>query len=384
MRVLLAAGGTGGHLRPAVATAEALRRARADVEVVFLTAGRAAGERFFDDGESRREPLFPERAGYPAKTDLRAWNAAFGRARHVIRSFKPDVIAGFGSYPTALAGAAGLGSAGGAITRLLAKRPGGPPLVLLDQNAVAGKAVRVLAPVARKILLSFEAARAGLDDRRAEILVTGNPLPHDFTHGPDVPPDPARHGLAPGRLTIVCLGGSQGARAVNEMVLQARGALAARCPGVQVLLLTGEGEHATVRSRLDATSSDPSLAPVTALPFTTRMKEVYSLADIVVARAGGTTLAELAIIGRPLVLIPYPHSKDRHQFANASAFEEVGAARTVQQGEGAADRLVSAMAGWLDDESARAAAGAGARELGHPDAAERCAREILSAAEAGQ
>ncbi len=381
MRVLLAAGGTGGHLRPAVATAEAILRARPDAEIVFLTAGRKVGERFFEGVDARREPLFAGREGYPAKRDLPAWSRAFARAREVGRRLAPDVVAGFGSYPTALAGLAGLGPAPIAVGRLLLRRRAGPPLVLLDQNATAGKAVRTLAPIARKILLSFEAARADVDGLGAEVIVTGNPLPRAFTHG-DVPRrDPAAWGLRADRPTVVCLGGSQGARAVNEMILAARGAVAAACPHAQIVLLTGEGEHDAVRRALAGEEGGEEGATIVAVPFETRMKELYAIADVVVARAGGTTLAELAILGRPLVLVPYPHSKDRHQFANARVFEEAGAARVVEQGEGAAERLAAALTAWLGDAAARDAAAEAARGLGAPDAAERCAAEILAAAE---
>ncbi|MFH0945217.1 MAG: UDP-N-acetylglucosamine--N-acetylmuramyl-(pentapeptide) pyrophosphoryl-undecaprenol N-acetylglucosamine transferase [Planctomycetota bacterium] len=378
MRMLLAAGGTGGHLRPAISTAHALVRLEPSVKLLFLTAGRPVAERFLDGEPFAREALFPGRPSAPKRRDLFAWWGAYRRACALIREFDPDVVVGFGGYPTAVAGAASLAGATGPLGVLWRLMTGHSlrPLILLEQNAKPGLAVRVLARCARFVLLSMRLPREELPDRTS-VVVTGNPLPREFERPDKVEVDPRDFGLEPGRPILVVLGGSQGARGVNRMVLAARRRLAEAHPELQILLITGDGDFAEVQ---EALRHDPAPRTV-AVPFETRMLEAYTLADVVVARAGGTTLAELAVVGRPMVLVPYPHHRDGHQFANAEVFERVGAARVVPEGPGAADRLADEIGRWLQDGASRREAGDCARRLGFPDAAERCAELILNSCE---
>ena len=352
---------------------------RPDAEIAFLTAGRSVGEHFFAGTDWPRHPLFPGEKAYPKRADVATWLGAFARARTVLSDFRPDVVAGFGSYPTALAAVARLGPLPLAVPRFLVRSRRGPPLVLLEQNAIPGRSVRWLAPAAEKVLLAFEVAAVELP-RVREAVVTGNPLPRAFTHGETPPFDVARYGLTAGRPTIVGLGGSQGARGVNEMILAARGELGTRWPDAQVLLLTGEGEHDAVRQAVDQSTG----VPIALIPFSHEMKAIYAFADVIVARAGGTTLAELAIVGRPAALVPYPYAADDHQTANARVFEQAGAARIVAQGDAAPQRLLDAIAPWMDDAAARTTAGDAARAMGRSDAAARCAAELVAAAEAAR
>lgn len=388
MRILIAAGGTGGHLQPALATADRLRVLQPDVSVLFLSTGRTLGETFFEGTTYGREPLFPGLEHAPRRFALATWLAGLSRARAVVRDFEPDVVAGFGGYPTLLAAVAALGGAAAGGLRLLLGRggrarragdaigpPAVPPLVLLEQNAVAGGAVRVLSGVAEKILLSFDAARSSLP-ASARVALTGNPLTAEFEAEPPAV-DPAAFGLARGKQTIAVLGGSQGARGVNHAVLGARAAWRARHPEVQLYLVSGALDHADVTA---AIAAEPEPATVV-VPFERRMRALYEIADVVVARGGGTTLAEVARVGRPAVLVPYPHHRDGHQFANAALFESAGAARVVREGADASLRLGEAVSAYLGDEAERRRAGACARSLGRAGAADACARQILAVAQ---
>ncbi len=374
-RVLIAAGGTGGHLRPALSCAEAVVRAEPAAAIHFATAGRPLDERFLGGRGFGITPLFPRLQRAPRKTELGAYAAAFFAARRLVRDFEPDVVVGAGGYVTLAAGLAALGAAPTAFLRAAAGLRGPLPLVLLEQNALPGGAVRVLARSAAVILLAVDDARAHC--RGARCVVTGNPLAPEFSV--DVAADPAQFGLAHGKKTIVVLGGSQGARGVNEMMIAARRAFAAR-RDVQILHVAGDADVESVRAAVHA---EPEPATIV-VPFETRMRQAYEVADVVVARSGGTTLAELAAVGRPSVLVPYPHHKDGHQFANAAVFERAAAARVVPEGAGAADRLVAELLRFLDDPSAARSAAAAARSLGPRDAADRAAREILAAARAGR
>ncbi len=375
LRVLFAAGGTGGHLVPALAAADALVTLRPDAECLFLTSGRGVDDRFFERSTLRRESLFPSLDTAPSKRDVAAWIGAFRRARRTIVAFDPDVIVGVGGYPTGIAGTASLGGGIVGPLRVLLGRPRSrPKLVLLEQNAVAGRAVRLLGRVASRILWALPIASDERFAGKSEWI--GNPLPRSFS----VPPPPidfASFGLEPGRPTLVCLGGSQGARAVNRLVLAARERLGRQVDGLQILLVTGDKEAAGVRAALVGANRPRTVVAA----FVDRMRELYEVADVIVARAGGTTLSEVAIAGRPLVLVPYPHHRDRHQFENANVFARVGAASIVEEGQGDVDRFVEAVGRWFADAEARGSAADAARAIGRADAARRCAERILEVAE---
>ncbi len=374
-RVLIAAGGTGGHLRPALSCAEAIVRAEPAASIHFATAGRPLDERFLGGRGFGLTPLFPSLTRAPKRTELGAYAKAFSIARALLRDFEPDVVVGCGGYVTLAAGLATLGSAPVAFARAAFGLRGRTPLVLLEQNALPGGAVRVLARSASAVLLTFDAAAAHC--RGARTVLTGNPLAPEFASEPAAATcDPAQFGLAPGRPTLVVLGGSQGARGVNEMVLGARRTLAERRPDLQILHVAGDADFENVRA---AVSSAPEPRTVV-VPFETRMRAAYEIADVVVARAGGTTLAEVAAVGRPAILVPYPHHKDGHQFANAAVFERAGAARVVAEAEGAAERLAAEVTRYLEDKTVHAEAVRAARALGPRDAADRAASEILTIA----
>lgn len=367
-RVLIAAGGTGGHVHPALATAQALLRLDPTVQIKFMTSGQRSGERALEASSFPCEPLFPGRSHAPGRWNVPAYAGAAWRARRVVTDFRPDVIAGFGGYLTLCAGIAALGPLPVALLRLAFGGRADPPLVLFEQNVRVGKAVSWLKDAASHIALAFPILDPEcLPSGRAS--VEGNPLRESFDA--DTAVDAPAFGLEPGRPTVVAVGGSQGARGVNRMVLGMRAELARRCPGVQILMLTGDVDHAAVVDEL-ARSPEPHTV---AVPFESRMNDVYRLADVVVARAGATTLSEVARIGKPLALVPYPYG-DGHQFDNARLFERVGGAVIVEEGEGAAVRLLHAVARWLADPAARAAAAEKARSLHRADAATRCAQLV--------
>lgn len=375
VRIAVAAGGTGGHVRPALAVAEAVVARSPGAELLFLTDGRRVAERFFAGVSEPRVALFDEAAGAPRARDLPAWWRAFGRARRALRAFRPDVLIGAGGYPTFVAGLAALGPLPIAALRVARGRAAEwPRFVLLEQNALPGRAVRRLARSATAVLLALPEA-AGVLPPGTPLHVIGNPLPATFLAAPEVA-DRAAFGLAAAGRVLVGLGGSQGARGLNRMLLAARPLLAARHPDLQILLLAGEGEADGVRAEVATTPGPPTVV----LSFETRMRQVYALADVVVARAGGTTLAELAVAGRAAVLVPYPYG-DRHQFANARVFEAAGAAQIVPEGEDGPARLAAALAGWLGDGAALSTAAAAAAGLARPDAAQRAADLILALVE---
>ena len=362
MRVLIAAGGTAGHVFPALAVAR--RLATDGHEVRF--AGTADGQ------EARLIPAagFPfvgiEASPFVRAFSFRALAAPVTAVRSVGRSRGPvagaDVVLGMGGYvsvPIALAA--------------LRERT---PLVLHEQNAVPGLANRLLSRPARTVALAFIEAARLLPDR-TRTVVTGNPVREAVL---EVRSDRERlakeayrtFGFDPARRTVVIFGGSQGALHLDRAVADAVPRLGE--DGVQFLLLTGPAHEASVRAALGATS-----APVHVLPFLERMELAYAIADLVVARAGATTLAEISVCGIASILVPYPYATGRHQDANARALERAGGATVLLDDEldGAvlAERIRSLLA---DDERLRGM-GEHARSWSKPEAADALARAVVGA-----
>ncbi|RMD80254.1 MAG: undecaprenyldiphospho-muramoylpentapeptide beta-N-acetylglucosaminyltransferase, partial [Gammaproteobacteria bacterium] len=283
--------------------------------------------------------------------------AAVARALGVLRRRRPQVVLGMGGYVSA---------PGALAARLL-----GLPLVIHEQNAVAGLANRLLAPLARQVLTAFPGV---LGARGARL--TGNPVRPEIAA---LPPPEARLGEGRGPTRVLVLGGSQGARALDE-------ALPRALAGAPVTV-----RHQCGRGREEAVQRAYREAGVEARvqPFIEDMAEAYGWAELAVARSGALTVAELAAAGLGAVLVPYPHAVDGHQRRNAAYLEEAGAARVVEQapGEGApAEALGEALRGALGPLLGPAAAGRrlamarAARALARPRAAEAVAEACLEAA----
>jgi UDP-N-acetylglucosamine--N-acetylmuramyl-(pentapeptide) pyrophosphoryl-undecaprenol N-acetylglucosamine transferase len=249
------------------------------------------------------------------------------------------------------------------------------PVFAAEQNTVAGVATRWNARFARRVFLAYEEARAGLF-ARADAVVTGNPVRPEILAG-DRDRAIRRHELDSRRRTILVVGGSQGARTMNRIV---REALERWEPGdgVQVLFQTGEADWEAVRESCSRIA--PLVAPV---PFLTDMGDAYGAADLVVCRAGASTLAEITALGIPSILIPFPSATDRHQSKNAAVLADRGAALCFEEKDLTPEMLLRAMQGLLGDETRRREMGRRAREIGRPDAARRIVDEILAVAGKG-
>jgi UDP-N-acetylglucosamine--N-acetylmuramyl-(pentapeptide) pyrophosphoryl-undecaprenol N-acetylglucosamine transferase len=361
MKVLVAGGGTAGHVFPALALASRLASDGHEVRFAGTTSGQesrlvpAAGFRF-EPIEAR-----PLERRVSARSVTGAWTAV--RSVGVCRPMVAwaDVVVGMGGYvsvPVALA-------------TLRSRRP----LVLHEQNAVPGLANRVLARPARTVALAFAEARRALP-RRARTVVTGNPVREEIAA---VPRDRERLraeawgalDLSEGPRTIVAFGGSQGALHLNRAVTDALRRLDLR--DLQVLLLSGPAHPEAVRSAL------PPGRPIRVLGFLERMELAYAVADLVIARAGATTIAEIAVCGIPSLLIPYPYATGRHQEANARALQRAGGA-TMLLDEELDGGVLAERVGWLlADPDRLRRMGERARAWSRPHAAESLARAVVGA-----
>jgi UDP-N-acetylglucosamine--N-acetylmuramyl-(pentapeptide) pyrophosphoryl-undecaprenol N-acetylglucosamine transferase len=282
-----------------------------------------------------------------------------GRVLHIVRRFRPHVVVGLGGHNCVVPALMG---------RLL-----GICTVLFESNAIPGRAVRLLAPLADCVALQWAQAATGL--RAQRVLLAGNPVRARLF---GVPQEAARRrlGLAPGKQTLLVMGGSQGALALNQVLYATLESVRARGVDLQVVHLTGVA-HLPAALEWREARGFPSYR---AIGFTDRMEDAYGAADFVVARAGGSTLAELTALGLPAILVPYPHHADGHQRANAAVLAEAGAALTIQQSELNERRLAAAVAALAVDERLRRRMAECARRMGRPEAALAVASELAAMA----
>jgi UDP-N-acetylglucosamine--N-acetylmuramyl-(pentapeptide) pyrophosphoryl-undecaprenol N-acetylglucosamine transferase len=365
VRVLIAAGGTAGHISPALALAVELAGSDADVRVAGAPDGQEA--RLVPAAGFAFDPI-------PAAPFVRGLSARNLRAPAVVaRSMRlaravvetADVVVGMGGYVSVPVAAAAL----------RARRP----LVLHEQNAVPGLANRLFARPARTVALSFADTASHLP-RRARTVVTGNPVRASIVAVRAERDRLAKEALdalelEPGRRTVLVFGGSQGARRIDRAASDAVRELADR-EDLQLVIVTGPAHLELVR---DAIPPGIELL-VRAFPFLDRIDLAYAVADLVVCRAGASTVAEVAVCGLPSLLIPYPYATAHHQDANARALVRAGAAGVVADDALTGSLLAARIRELLSDEARLVAMGERAAEWSRPAAAEELARVVAEAA----
>ena len=275
------------------------------------------------------------------------------QARQVIKAYQPDVILALGNYLSLSAGLAGYLS--------------GIPLVLHEQNCLPGKANRMLAKFAARICVSFPESGEYLPQFKNKIVVTGNPLRQEMLGSRPAALYNSSH------YRILIFGGSQGAHSINLAMIEALDFLEGIRREVQLIHLTGKADQEMVEKGYQEKNFE-----VTIYSYQNEMQNVYNQADLVIARAGALTLAELAYYGLPSILIPYPHSAEDHQLINARIFEQAGAARIIDQSELTGKRLAEELNGLFKDKKYLGIMGKKAAAMAQPDAAEAIVKVIRS------
>jgi UDP-N-acetylglucosamine--N-acetylmuramyl-(pentapeptide) pyrophosphoryl-undecaprenol N-acetylglucosamine transferase len=349
--VLLAAGGTGGHLQPALAVA-AEAQARGARVVVVTTPSQV--ERVSE--QYRTFAL--ELKGFERRVDVRAYlrtfkllGAAVPRVRRILREARPDVAVGGGGF------------ASGPVVAVAAAS--GVPGLALEADAHLGVANKLLRPFVKRFCLSFPIE--GLEPPR--YVVTGRPLSPrqlDSTAGQGR----EAFGLAPGLPVVLAFGGSQGAQSINRACVEAFGGTAL---AFQLVHVCGPKNEQRVRADLEARGE--RFERYHLVPYTDRLAAAMAAADLVVARSGGS-VAELAALGKPAILVPYPYATADHQRKNAREMVAGGAALLVDDAELSGDMLARLVADLLGDRERLAAMAAASAELGRPDAAQRVTDQI--------
>ena len=374
--ILIAGGGTGGHLYPGIAVARELMTRSPGAVVTFV--GTAAGI------ESRVVPRegfaldVIRSAGLKGKSaqslarGIALLPVSASDAWGVITRRRPAVVIGVGGYSS------------GPIVLLSALR--GIPTLLMEQNAMPGVTNRMLAPVVDAAAVTYEESVRFFGSKA---FVSGNPVRPEF-YRDDVSQQGIRgqvdpvveeegaHGIEhspPGAARVLVFGGSQGAHAINMAMVEAAARLAAGAPRVAVTHQTGERDLEMVRDGYRRAGLEARVEP-----FLFAMDREMKAADLVICRAGATTLAELTAAGKPSILVPLPTATDDHQRRNALALVKQGAAKLVEQRELSGDRLAAEIHGLAGDEALRQRLANAARQMARPDAARVIVDRVLALA----
>lgn len=354
-RILISGGGTGGHIFPALSIANALKK-RLNAEILFVGAENRM--------EMERVPAAGYRieglpvAGFDRKKLWRNFGVllklrrSLAMARKIVKDFKPDIAIGVGGYcsgPT-----------------LKAAQKAGIPTLIQEQNSYAGVTNKLLAAKADKICVAYDGMERFFP--AASIVKTGNPVRKDLTErSKDKIEAAASFGLNPDRPTLLVIGGSLGARTLNESLEAGLQRLTEA--GIQVIWQTGKnfGDRAKKVAK--------GIKGTVVTQFITDMAAAYAAADVVVSRAGAGSISELEILGKPCILVPSPNVSEDHQTKNAKALADVGAAILIPDNE-AADKLIDNVIGLMSDKEKRNEMSKKISELAIPNSDEIIADEV--------
>lgn len=357
LRLLLTGGGTGGHLFPAVAVAEKVKALLPGSKILFIGTRRRL------DRDSLKRYGFTVKTihsyGLKGKSVLELIKALLVMPLSLLESwyhilrFRPDVVMGVGGYVTGPVVAA---------SWIL-----GRPTLIHEQNSVPGLANRLLGRFVRRICLSLPQSGAFFPAEKS--VLTGNPVRTAIIESASAPRN--RHH----RKTLLVLGGSQGARKLNQLIVEAISANRKEFFTIEVIHQTGKDDEQTVRDAYRDIGIDHQVSG-----FFSDMAEQYRRADLVVSRSGATTLAEIGVMGLPAILIPYPFAADNHQQKNASWYTESGAAVSFGENDLSSEQLAESVLAIVHDEARLARMSAAMKKLGSTDAADRIVSLCLNLA----
>ena len=346
MRAVLAGGGTGGHVIPALAIARELKEAHG-AEILFVGTSRGIETRLVPAAGFKLELVEVgalKGVGLVTRLGtLLGLPRAVVRSSRMLREFQANVVIGVGGYASGPA--------------MLAAVLGHIPTLAFESNVVPGFANRIIANSVTAAAVHFEETAHYF--RNA--LVTGVPVRKEFFNLP-----PRAAGSPP---TLLVFGGSQGASALNRAVTASLGPLRAAVPGLRIIHQTGPRDLEQVQAAYREAGMDSQVSA-----FIDQMPEAFAAADLLLCRAGASTVAEVTAAGKPAIFVPFPRSADHHQLRNAEALAKARAGELIPEAELTPERLSSSVGALLTDAVRLQALGAAARKLAHPDAAHRIAQ----------
>jgi UDP-N-acetylglucosamine--N-acetylmuramyl-(pentapeptide) pyrophosphoryl-undecaprenol N-acetylglucosamine transferase len=355
---MIAGGGTGGHIIPALSIGEALRQRNPDTELIFLGSDRGLERETIGRAGYRLEEFslrgLPTRINFSSIRASWAMFKAYRRIRKLISEWKPDVMVGTGGYVT--------------VPGAFAAKASRIPIVLQEQNSIPGRANRLLSRFASEVHIHFTESRRYFK-QRGKLRLSGNPVRVSIPEGRAMK-TLQKFRLYPDRKTILILGGSQGAHSLNT-AFQTMLPHFRNDRNVQFIIQTGKDDY-----RLVLDSVRDSAVRVVVKSFLHQMEEFYGICHLVVARAGAMTVSEISACGLPSILIPYPHAMNDHQTANARALSDKGAAVLVPDSELTGDRLAEEIRSLLANPARSREMGKYAFALSRPDASRRIAEAV--------
>ena len=343
--ILIACGGTGGHLFPGVAVAEELdRRGHKVLLLISEKKVDAQGAKKYGRLAFHTVPAIAKPSSLSPKMIpflFKLWRTV-RQCRKILLQNQCDVVLGMGGFTS--------------LPPVLAGKKLGLMTYVHDSNALPGKANRTTARWCRKVLLGMEAASSYFPD--TEVVVTGTPVRHELTSLPERADARKAFGMDTGGPAVLVMGGSQGAQALNTLVIEAAKAM----PGLQFIHITGAYDFDRVKTLVGKREGYRVLA------FCDDMATAYAACDVAVCRSGASSMTELAYVAIPSILVPYPHAADDHQTVNAQVFETAGAALLRQEAELDAGQLVADLSKMVEDDEYRKAMSTQAAALSVRDA----------------
>ena len=366
LRVIISGGGTGGHIFPAVSIANAVKDLRPDAKILFVGAlGRMEMQRVPAAGyDIKGLPI----QGFDRKNLLKNVKVLYKiwksqrMARQIIKEFRPQVAVGVGGY------------ASGPTLNMAAAQ--GIPCLLQEQNSYAGVTNKLLAKKAAKICVAYEGMERFFPAEK--IMLTGNPVRQQLLESTVTREAAVRSfGLDPEKKTILLVGGSLGARTINESVLQHLDLI--KNGDVQFIWQTGKFYSAEIAERLKG----HEMAQLKVLDFISDMAAAYKAADLVISRAGASSVSEFCLLGKPVILVPSPNVAEDHQTKNALALVHRDAALYVKDAE-AKEQLLPLAVATVHDDAKLESLSKNVLKLALPDSARIIAQEVIKLAENGK
>lgn len=359
IRILISAGGTGGHIFPAIAVAQTLKRMDPAVQILFVGAkGRMEMEKVPQSGFAIEGINIH---GFNRKLTLKNLMLPFTvlramiQVKSILKKFKPHVVVGFGGYST------------GPVLKKAQQK--GIPTIIQEQNSFPGLTNRILAKKAVKICVAYP--EMGKHFEQQKIVETGNPVRPEIINSKCTPQEARKHfGLNPDKVTILAIGGSLGALTINKSICQLLPALKEK--DTQLIWQIGKNYVADMCANAKDLFTDNNVVK----DFIREMDLAYAAADIVISRAGAIAISEICVLGKPVILVPSPNVTDDHQTKNALSLSEKEAAILIRDNE-SIGKLPEAVIKLIEDAECRKKLASNILKFARPDAAEKIAETIL-------
>lgn len=362
MRIVLTGGGTGGHIYPALAIARHCLQREPSCEFLYIGSHRGLEKDIVPKEGFRFESV--EISGFRRKlsvdnlkTILRFWKAV-RRSKRLLRQFQPDVVVGTGGYVC------------GPVIYAAAKL--GIPTLLHEQNAIPGLTNRFLSARASMVAVSFPGNEAAFPKAKKAVY-TGNPRATEVA-GADAAAGRQSLGLPPEIPLVVVVGGSGGAKSINQCMAEMAGRIG-ELPGTHFLFITGKAYYDETSSRITQLDTMPD--NLTVVPYVERMPDILAATALIVTRSGASFMAEITALGIPSIQIPSPYVTNNHQEANARNLQQGDAAEVILESELSAEQLFTHIRKLMADPIRREYMATQAKKFGQPDAAERIYQLLL-------